>query len=141
MIKKNLQYGKTEDVTVLYFGNGNISMVAGNSDKTPVLLLKSHTKREIGSTEKHGHIDSDGYTPEIAIHFSNIESLHALLDSLDEVRSIFISQDRTISPVYFPGEEQRTEHNANVIGAFMDHYKDLTGLEIPEEVYESFFNA
>lgn len=42
---------------------------------------------------------------------------------------------------YFPGEEQRTEHNANVIGAFMDHYKDLTGLEIPEEVYESFFNA
>ena len=37
-------------------------------------------------------------------------------------------------------EEQLTAHNANVVASFMNHCKD-NGVDIPDNLFESYFNA
>lgn len=37
--------------------------------------------------------------------------------------------------------ETKVEYNVGLIGAFMEHYKEETGKEIPESVFNSFFNV
>lgn len=37
--------------------------------------------------------------------------------------------------------EDLTDRNMELIGSFMDHVKEETGIEIPEEVLVSFFNG
>ena len=44
------------------------------------------------------------------------------------------------SIINLENEEQKTEHNTNVVSGFMEHCKN-EGLEIPESMFESYFNA
>ncbi|MGV6830483.1 MAG: hypothetical protein ACWA5P_02835 [bacterium] len=37
-------------------------------------------------------------------------------------------------------QEQLTDHNANVVSAFIEHCKE-NGIEIPDSIFETFFNA
>lgn len=94
MIIKNVKYSETEGVTVANFGNGTIQMTVGTThDKQyHVLFLKSQTPHEIGSTKEHGFRDSDDMEPDVALQFSNVESLDAFMSSLEEVRDQFKAQ-------------------------------------------------
>lgn len=38
-------------------------------------------------------------------------------------------------------EEQKTEHNAHVVSSFIEHCKVEHNLDIPEECFETYFNA
>ena len=37
-------------------------------------------------------------------------------------------------------EEQKTEHNSNVVASFMEHCKEQ-GINIPNSAFETYFNA
>ncbi|HCM34150.1 hypothetical protein [Chryseobacterium sp.] len=37
--------------------------------------------------------------------------------------------------------EKKTDENMNLVSKFSKHFKDETGLEIPDSIVQSFFNA
>lgn len=38
-------------------------------------------------------------------------------------------------------EESLTNHNANVVGAFMKHCEEELGIKLPDSAFETYFNA
>ncbi|NCU27240.1 hypothetical protein EOM86_11055 [Candidatus Nomurabacteria bacterium] len=96
MVHKNVVYGKTEGVTLVRFGEGDIEMVVGGDEgKVGTLALKGLEKpRPIGELCKHGYKSFDDMKPDAVIEFENAEAIDALIESLIEVRSVLAGEQQ-----------------------------------------------
>jgi len=59
---------------------------------------------------------------------------------VDDNGNIIKRMDEIERYVDLKDEEQKTEHNANVVASFMEHCKEK-GLDIPDRFFETYFKA
>ncbi len=88
MIHKNIKYGNVENVTVVEFGKGKLSITDGTNDGYLSLLIKSKefsTIGEVSGDEK----TSDEFKPEVAIVFHNKESFDVFSEYVENIRKKF----------------------------------------------------
>ena len=66
----------------------------------------------------------------------------AVLSSMpDSLAPHIVRMEESFQPWDEIEEMERTDYNVEIIGRFMEHYKSETGKEIPESVFNSFFNV
>lgn len=87
MIFKNAIFGNTQYVTVCEFGTGTIKMVQSKpKDGTVNLYLKTQEPEPIGLVQEHSYKSIDDMKPEVVLMFKNIESLNAVILTLQELK-------------------------------------------------------
>ena len=86
MIRKNIQFGSLKDVTVLEFGKGDIQVQPAIGDGYTALLFKSDQSRPIGTEHETKGKNSDWFKTEIAMTFTNTESIDVVLKKLKEAK-------------------------------------------------------
>jgi len=91
MIHKNANYGAIENVTLVQFGKGTISIVSGTTENHESILMKTCPKRTIGSRGVKVE-DSNIYKPEVAIAFHSEESFNVFFEIVLEVKASFESK-------------------------------------------------
>jgi len=89
MIIKNAVYGKTQNVTICELGSGDVWMLGSKKGEKGevVLALKTTEPREINVKENAEVGSYDEMQPEIVFIFNKIESLDALIGSLQDCRN------------------------------------------------------
>lgn len=87
MIKK-MKYGNIENVNVVNFGFGTISINSGIGETHKSILMKTNDKMPIGNTGIK-YESSDDFNPEIVIAFHNKESFDVFFDIVMEVKNSF----------------------------------------------------
>jgi len=93
MITKNATFGKTENTVVCELGIGDVWMLGSKKGENGevVLALKTTEPREI-NVKENASVDSyDEMQPEIVFIFNKIESLDALIGSLQDCRTEMLS--------------------------------------------------
>lgn len=92
MIYKRARFGNVDNVTVCEFGTGDIEMVQANYDNGAVCLcLKTQKQGEIGRVEEHGYKNTDDMQPQVVLMFARVESVAAVIISLEEIRQKMLS--------------------------------------------------
>lgn len=89
MIKKNENYGISEDVTIAEFGMGDIIVAEGHieGESVGVLLMANDEPNEIGTDHppREGKT-TDELKQDIIMIFKNIESLDVVIGALERVK-------------------------------------------------------
>jgi|11BtaG_2_1085332.scaffolds.fasta_scaffold06836_9 hypothetical protein len=86
MIRKNIEFGNLKDVTVLEFGKGDIQVQPSLGDDYTAVLFKTDEINPIGTEHETKGKDSDWFKTEIAMTFTNVESLDVVVKKLKEAR-------------------------------------------------------
>jgi len=89
-IKKG-KYGNIEDVTIVEFGFGTISIVNGKADKHKSLFIKQKEFSPIGEKGEFKS-NSDEFEPQIAIVFHNKESFDVFKEYVDNIERQFTEE-------------------------------------------------
>ena len=94
MIRKNIQFGSLEDVTVLEFGKGDIQVQPAIGDDYAAVLFKSDEEYPIGTEHETKGKDSDWFKTEIAMTFTNVDSLDVVVKKLKEARKYLTNKKK-----------------------------------------------
>lgn len=89
MIRRNDKYGNVEDVTIVEFGYGTLSITnsIANDYSYQSLLIKSQSApQKIGSIGGIKHENSDDFNPELAIVFHSEESFSVFEEFVKNIR-------------------------------------------------------
>ncbi|NCC88323.1 MAG: hypothetical protein EOM05_10770 [Clostridia bacterium] len=93
MIIKNATFGKTENVTILEMGTGDVLMIGSKKgvDGEVVLALKTTEPKEIDVKLKTGFSSYDEMQPELVFIFNKAKSLNALIGVLNDCLAEMLS--------------------------------------------------
>lgn len=135
MITKKQKFGKHE-VTLLEFGNGTIHVQSAmHKEGFSSVLFKTADPTPIGTEHETKGMTSDEYNPEVVMVFRDKDSIDVVVEKLKQSQ-LYLNGEMNTTP-----EEKMVDENCNFISAFIDHVKEKTGFTIPDNVFESFFNA
>lgn len=93
MIKKNIEFGNLKDVTVLEFGKGDIQVQPALGEDYAAVLYKTDEPHLIGTEHETKGKDSDWFKTEIAMTFTNVDSIDVVIKKLTEARSYLTKKE------------------------------------------------
>ena len=87
----NAKFGNVDNVTIVEFGNGTLSITNGRGDGHKTIFIKEKEFSPIGES---GPLlgDSDKFKPDIAIVFKNEESFNVFLEYVDKIKNEYIAE-------------------------------------------------
>jgi hypothetical protein len=90
MIHRNINYGGTENVTVIEFGKGTLAIVNARNkeEKRKGLLIKQKPFSHIGEVAGH-ETNSFDFSPEIVLEFSNREGFNVFKEFVSKIDKEF----------------------------------------------------
>lgn len=91
---KKLKYGNVENVTVVEFGKGTLSIVNASNEDYKSLLIKEREFAPIGTKGKF-KVDSDEFKPQIAIVFHNRESFEIFKEYVNNIYNEFSNENES----------------------------------------------
>jgi hypothetical protein len=87
MITKNANYGKTENVTVIEMGTGDVHMFQGLKKNNSVsLVLKTLEPMPINVKIPHDYKSFDELQPEVVFIFTKSESIDSMISMLQSCK-------------------------------------------------------
>ncbi len=93
MIKKNENWGVSENVTVAEFGNGDIIVADGfvKEDNMGCLMLANDVPNEIGTDHPHRvGKDTDELKQDVIMTFTNVASIDVVIGALQRAKEKMI---------------------------------------------------
>lgn len=101
MIRKNIEFGNLKDVTVLEFGKGDIQVQPAVGEDYTAVLYKTDQPHDIGTEHDTIGKNSDWFKTEIAMTFTNADSIDVVIKKLTEAKS-YLSQPTPVNnlPIY-----------------------------------------
>lgn len=150
MVRKNVQFEKTPNVTNIEFGEGKLIVSScifpadDPEDRGSAVLIKSNTGDAIppGTYNQPSIISTEEFAPEVVIQFNNQAGLEVLQDYLNECRKVWNprpdpSEYRGVRANYFYEKATDTHYGTlvNVNGSITFEGKD------PFDFMENFHEA
>lgn len=85
---KKLKYGNVENVTVVEFGKGTVSLVNTQNDNYKLLLIKEKEFSPIGEIGEFKST-TDEFEPQIVLAFKNRESFDVFKEFISNIETDF----------------------------------------------------